>query len=170
MEETTSTIVLQNNQIVQKIKRIAIEILEQNFEMKEIILLGMNKTGYSFAELIAEEMNKIYDKDLILKRIVINPANPISDPIYIEDGVQQLKNKTVIIVDDVANTGRTIFYAFKPILEVLPKRVEVAVLINRKHKSFPVKVDYMGLELATTVKENIKVDISIKGNYSVNLI
>ena len=67
-----------------------------------------------------------------------------------------------IIVDDVANTGRTIFYAFKPLLEVLPKKVEVAVLINREHKSFPIKVDYQGLSLATTVQENIEVNIKGK--------
>ena len=108
-------------------------------------------------------------KKLSLKRISINPAKPNIDPITIEDGVDQLKNKAVILVDDVANTGRTLFYAFKPILDVLPKSVEVAVLVNRKHKNFPVKVDYHGLELATTVKEQIIVDISKKGEYSVVL-
>ncbi|MEL6989936.1 MAG: phosphoribosyltransferase family protein, partial [Bacteroidota bacterium] len=62
-------------------------------------------------------------------------------------------------VDDVANTGRTIFYAFKPLFEILPKKIEVAVLVDRKHKSFPIKVDYVGLSLATTIQENIDVQI-----------
>ena len=66
----------------------------------------------------------------------------------------------VVIVDDVANTGRTIFYACKPLLETLPKKIEVAVLVDRKHKSFPVKVDYVGLSLATTLKEDIDVQLS----------
>lgn len=65
--------------------------------------------------------------------------------------VEDLKDKALIIVDDVANTGRTIFYAFKPILDVLPKKVEVAVLADRTHKSFPIRVDYVGLSLATTL-------------------
>ena len=69
----------------------------------------------------------------------------------------------------MANTGRTIFYAIKPFLDVLPGKVEVAVLVDRKHKSFPVKVDYMGLSLATTLQENISVNLSEKDNYSVYL-
>ena len=161
--------VLNNDQITQKIKRLSIEILEHNYDEKEIILLGMNNTGYSFGKLLEEGIAKMYDKKLSLKRISINPAKPNIDPITIEDGIDQLKNKVVILVDDVANTGRTLFYAFKPILNVLPKSVEVAVLVNRKHKNFPVKVDYLGLELATTVKEQIIVDISKKGEYSVVL-
>ncbi len=162
-------LVLDNDQILLKIKRLATEILEHNYDEKEIILLGLNNTGYSFAELLKIELDKIYDKTLSLRRISINPAKPASEPISIEGGVVQLKKKTIIVVDDVANTGRTIFYTFKPILEVLPKKVEVAVLVNRKHKSFPVKVDYMGIEFATTVKENINVDISKNGKYSVRL-
>ena len=162
-------LVLNNEQIIQKIKRLAIQILEFNYDENEIYLLGMNNTGYSFAEILKDELLTIYKKNLVLKRISINPAKPLTDPISIEDGVNQLKNKVVVVIDDVANTGRTLFYAFRPIMDVLPKKVEVAVLVNRKHKNFPVKVDYVGLELATTVKENINVDISKKGEFSVSL-
>jgi pyrimidine operon attenuation protein/uracil phosphoribosyltransferase len=161
--------VLNNAQIKQKIKRLAIEILEHNFDEKEIVLLGMNSTGHAFAELIQEELVKIYDKKLSIRRISIDPKNPHIEEAQIENGQADLKGKVVIIVDDVANTGRTLFYAFKPLMHILPKKVEVVVLVNRKHKYFPVKVDYMGLELATTVKEHIKVDISMKGNFSVDL-
>ena len=73
--------------------------------------------------------------------------------------IEQIENKVVIIVDDVANTGRTIYYALKPLLDVLPKKVEVAVLVDRKHKSFPIQADYVGLSLATTLKESIEVKI-----------
>ena len=69
------------------------------------------------------------------------------------------EGKVIIIVDDVANTGRTLFYAMKPIFQIIPKKVEVAVLVDRMHKSFPIKIDYMGLSLATTLKENIEVKI-----------
>ncbi len=65
----------------------------------------------------------------------------------------------VILVDDVANTGRTIFYAFTPILRSLPKKIEVAVLVDRKHKMFPIQVNYFGMSLATTLKENIEVTL-----------
>ncbi|MEL6925537.1 MAG: phosphoribosyltransferase family protein, partial [Bacteroidota bacterium] len=94
-------------------------------------------------------------------RIRLNPANPMSDEIRIDMTNEELKNKVVIIIDDVANTGRTLFYAFKPLLDILARKIEVAVLVDRKHKSFPVKVDYMGLSLATTVGNNI--DVQLKG-------
>ena len=86
-----------------------------------------------------------------------------------ELAADKLANRSIIIVDDVANTGRTIFYAFKPILDILPKKVEVAVLVDREHKSFPIKVDYLGLSLATTLKEDIDVDISNPADFAVYL-
>ncbi|MBX2817947.1 MAG: phosphoribosyltransferase, partial [Saprospiraceae bacterium] len=73
--------------------------------------------------------------------------------------LKELKRKSIVVVDDVANTGRTIFFAIKPLLNVLPKKIEVAVLVDRKHKSFPIKVDYVGLSLATTLREDIDVQI-----------
>ena len=76
----------------------------------------------------------------------------------------QAHNKVIIIVDDVANTGRTIFYAIKPLLDILPKKVEVAVLVDRTHKAFPIRVDYYGISLATTLRENIDVQIVGKEN------
>jgi pyrimidine operon attenuation protein / uracil phosphoribosyltransferase len=80
-----------------------------------------------------------------------------------------VKDKVVILIDDVANTGRTIFYAIRPLLDVLPKKVEVAVLVDRKHKSFPIQPDYVGLSLATTLKENIDVQIRETADWSVYL-
>ncbi len=161
--------VLNDEQIRQKIRRLAIEILEHNYDEKEIVLLGMNNTGYSFGELLKLEMDKIYPGKLVLRRIKLNPKAPHKEEALVEGGSAELRSKVVILVDDVANTGRTLFYAFKPLLDILPKKVEVAVLVNRKHKHFPVKVDFLGLELATTVKETIAVDIRTKDNFAVTL-
>ena len=72
-------------------------------------------------------------------------------------------------MDDVANTGRTIFYAIKPLLDILPKKVEVAVLVDRTHKAFPIRVDYYGISLATTLKETINVEIRKKKERAVFL-
>lgn len=162
--------ILDHRQIEQKIKRLAIEILEEHYDETSIILAGINNNGYYFAELIANEFQKMTDKvELVLTRISLNPADPLSKEIQIEMPVESLNNKVIVIVDDVANTGRTIFYAAKPLLSILPKRVEVAVLVDRTHKFFPVKVDYVGLSLATTLMEHI--DVKIKGveNYEVLL-
>jgi len=151
--------ILNERQISQKIKRLAIEILEHNFGEPELILAGINNNGMVFSELLMQELTKISNIPITVTRIRLNPANPIKSDIILEMPPEQVHNKVLIIVDDVANTGRTIFYAIKPILEVLPKKVEVAVLIDRSHKSFPIRVDYHGLSLATTLKNNIDVQI-----------
>jgi pyrimidine operon attenuation protein / uracil phosphoribosyltransferase len=152
--------ILTEKQIHQKIKRLTIEILEHNFDADEIILAGINNNGLEFAQLLTNELLALQTKiPITLTRIRLSPAAPLNNPIFIEMPLQQLENKTIIIVDDVANTGRTVFYALKPLMEVLPKKVEVAVLVDRKHKMFPITPDYVGLSLATTLKENIEVQL-----------
>lgn len=151
--------ILNDRQIAQKVKRLAIEILEHNFGEEELILAGINNNGMVFSELLLQELTKISNMPITVTRIKLNPANPLASDIILEMPPEAVKDKVLIIVDDVANTGRTIFYAIKPILEVLPKKVEVAVLIDRSHKSFPIRVDYYGLSLATTLKNNIDVQI-----------
>jgi pyrimidine operon attenuation protein/uracil phosphoribosyltransferase len=152
--------ILTKKQIQQKIKRLTIEILEHNFDADEIILAGINNNGLEFAQLLMNELLALQTKiPITLTRIRLSPAAPLSNPIFIEMPLQQLENKTVIIVDDVANTGRTVFYALKPLMDVLPKKVEVAVLVDRKHKMFPITPDYVGLSLATTLKEHIDVQL-----------
>lgn len=154
--------ILNESQIRQKIKRLAIQILENNTDSKEIILAGINNKGFGFAEYLKTEITGFSNIPVILTRIKLNPADPLSREISIDLTPSQLEKKTIIVVDDVANTGRTIFYAMKPILETLPKKLEVAVLVNRMHKSFPIHVDYVGLTLSTTMEENIEVELDGK--------
>ena len=153
--------ILNQSQIKQKIRRLAFEIIENNYNEKHMILAGINNNGMNFAKLLLKELQKISDTQIILCNLTLNPADPLSEPIEIDLPPKDLKNKPIIIIDDVANTGRTIFFALKPFLEILPKKVEAAVLIDRTHKSFPIKVDYVGLSLATTLKDNI--DVQLKG-------
>jgi pyrimidine operon attenuation protein/uracil phosphoribosyltransferase len=161
--------ILDHRQIQQKIKRLAFEILERNYGEEEIILAGINNNGMTFAELLLAELRAISSIRFTLTRLRLNPAAPAQHPIQLEMPASELDHKVVIIVDDVANTGRTIFYAIKPILEVVPKKVEVAVLVDRTHKSFPIRVDYFGLSLATTLLQNIKVRIREVQEWAVNL-
>ncbi len=161
--------ILENSKIEQKIRRLAIEIIEHNYGEKSLILAGINNNGTHFAKLLAKELKKLTESEIKLATLSLNPANPLDSDISINIDEKNLKNKVVIIVDDVANTGRTIFYAMQPLLKTLPKKVEVAVLVDRKHKKFPIGVDYVGLSLATTLKENIQVDIKKAKQKSVIL-
>ena len=151
--------ILDQIQIKQKIKRLAIEILENNFEEKAIVLAGINNNGTGFAKLLEKELKKITEITIQIATIRITPAAPLSTPVELNLPVESLKGKTIIVVDDVANTGRTIFYACKPILNIIPKKLEVAVLVDRKHKTFPIYPKYVGVSLATTLKEDIDLRI-----------
>ena len=152
--------ILQPQQIEQIVKRMAIEILEQNIEEKEIILAGINNNGMHLAQLLMEALLSISKLEFTLTRITINPAAPLDHDIKLEIPTESVEDKVLIIVDDVANTGRTLFYAFQPLLHTMIKKVEIAVLVNRMHKSYPISVDYKGIELATTLQQNIKVVLS----------
>lgn len=164
--------ILDDRQIRQKIKRIAIEILERHYDEPELILAGLNNNGLGFAKLLQAELLPIKPAamNVTMTRIRLNPANPVEYAPYIELDADAVDRKPVIIVDDVANTGRTVFYAVQPLLKIVPKCVEVAVLVDRKHKSFPVKADYVGLSLATTLKDNIDVRINDAAEMAVYLV
>lgn len=161
--------ILNQTQIQQKIQRLAIEILENNYQEKEMILIGINNTGMKFAELLLQRLEAISNIQFELAHISINPPQPLDPPIQLDIPTKSLTGKTVLLIDDVANSGRTLFYACLPVMEVLPKKLETAVLVNRTHKSFPIKVDYVGMELATTLKEDIKVRLLGDGHMEVTL-
>lgn len=152
--------VLTQKQIEQKIRRLAVQIVENNYQEKEIILVGINNNGFSFGQLIAAEIRNIRPQLALREgRIQLNPAAPLKHPIELDIEQKAITRKSIVVVDDVANTGRTLYYALRPLMDALPKRVQMAVLIDRTHKSFPIRVDYVGLSLATTLKDNINVQL-----------
>ncbi len=163
--------ILNNRQINQKVIRLAYEIIEHNSQEKKIFLAGINNNGYAFAKLLLAQIQSVpgcpLTADLI--QIHLDPAKPTLSEITIDVPPGTLKNKNVIVVDDVANTGRTIFYAFTPFMSLLLKKLQVAVLVDRKHKNFPINVDYVGLTLATTIEDHIQVNLTQKDTYSVEL-
>lgn len=158
--------ILDHKKIERKIQRLSYQIIESNFDAKSLYLLGINNNGYRFAELLRDAIKEITEIEIKLHRLNINPAAPVSNERGVDIDLDMLKGKRILIVDDVANTGRTMFYAFKPFMDVLSEKIEVAVLVDRKHKAFPIKVDYVGTSLATTIKENIRVKLE-DGNYEV---
>ena len=122
---------LDAQKIKQKTQRIAIEILENNSEENQIILAGVNSNGMAFARMLFDVMSKvdIIEPEIIMTKISLNPANPVSDKVTVGLPLIDLKGKTIILVDDVANTGRTLQYAMKPLLDILPKKIELLAIL-----------------------------------------
>jgi pyrimidine operon attenuation protein/uracil phosphoribosyltransferase len=162
-------IILNQEQIKQKIKRMAMEIYERHADEKQIYLAGINNKGFEIARLLEEEIRALSPLNCLRIHIILDPAAPTEHPILIDYDVARLKGKVIIITDDVSNTGRTVFYSFKVLMDILPKKIEVAVLVERTHKCFPVQVDVVGLRLATTLNENIEVTIGEDSDWKVEL-
>ncbi|MFN8280679.1 MAG: phosphoribosyltransferase family protein [Saprospiraceae bacterium] len=157
---TDHMVILNSTQIGNKLQRIASEIFERHADSGQLILAGINNKGYLMASDLSQRLKAIGMKDIRLCRLKLNPAKPLETRAELDIPVDQLSGKVVIVVDDVANSGRTLFFAMQPMMEVLLKSLEICVLIERMHKSYPVSVDYVGLRLATTVKQNIEVAFS----------
>ncbi len=163
----TKTEVLNHRQIKQKITRMAYEIYERNVAEQEILLAGITGMGYLLAGYLADELRKIAPIKVTVVEILLDKQDGYRGQVELSD-TPQLEGRAVLIVDDVLNTGRTLVYALKPFLHIPIKKMEVAVLVNRSHKLFPVAPDYTGLELATTLNEHISVDLS-SDQHSVHL-
>ena len=152
--------ILTKEDINQKIKRIAFEIYENNFSEKEIVLAGIVDNGVLLAKMLKKELSAISDINIELVEVKLDKKKPTQSEISLNVDSNFLQNKTVILVDDVQNTGRTFAYSLKPFLITKIKKIQTAVLVDRDHKNFPVAANYVGYSLSTTLKEHITVDLS----------
>lgn len=155
----SKSIVLNKIQIAQKTERIAFEIIENTFEEKTIYIGGIDGFGFSFAERLTEAIKKNSSQEVRLFKVSINKENPNATPISISIPENELNEATVILVDDVINSGRTLIYAVKKLLEHNLHVLKVATLVNRTHRRFPVHADFVGLNIATTLKDTIMVSL-----------
>lgn len=151
--------ILKKEQILQKIKRIAYEIYENNFEESSLVLAGIDGQGYELARMIKEQLEEISGKDVLLVKVSLDKFAPSQSDIGLDVAEEELSGRTIILADDVLNTGRTLAYSLKPFLHNPVKKLEIAVLVNRSHTSFPVQAKYTGYELATTLTEHIQVKL-----------
>ncbi|HEX3079701.1 MAG TPA: phosphoribosyltransferase family protein [Puia sp.] len=139
-----------------KLKRMAFEILENNFGETSFILAGIRESGTVIAETIQRLLTEIAGLQTELITVSLDKKNPttveISRPL-------DFKNKVVILIDDVSNSGKTLLYAIRPFLDTAPKKIQTLVLVERSHNAFPVKPDYVGLSVATTIQEHIYVEV-----------
>lgn len=159
---TEKDLILDKEQIFQKIKRIAYEILERNIDEKELIIAGIANGGYDLARILVDELKKESGFRIQLLRITLDKDAPFKGKIEVDCDVKTLKDKTIIIVDDVLHTGRTFVQGMKPFLEVDVKKIQTVVLVNRNHALFPVTANYTGYELSTTLSDHVLVDLSSK--------
>jgi pyrimidine operon attenuation protein / uracil phosphoribosyltransferase len=166
MSEVVSekTLVLNDQQITQKIKRMAFEIYENNFKEKSIVLAGIEGQGYSFAKILGKELESIAQLEVVIAKVTVDKLALQQSEITIDKESKEYKKKCILLVDDVLNTGRTLAYAMKPFFEAGVKKMEVAVLVNRSNTLFPIMPTYTGYELSTTLKDHVEVILGKKSS------
>ncbi|TAE66197.1 MAG: phosphoribosyltransferase [Bacteroidetes bacterium] len=163
------TIILNTTQIKQKIRRMAYQIYEKNWEAKEIILAGIENGGYLLAQRLENELKNITPFDTKLVKITLDKFQPVQTEVMLDVDIEILANKIIVLVDDVLNTGRTLAYSLRPFLKIPVIKLQTAVLVNRHHPSFPIAADYVGYILSTTLQDNIVVDLTNDENEKVYL-
>jgi pyrimidine operon attenuation protein/uracil phosphoribosyltransferase len=151
------TIILTNQQINHKIRRIAYQVYENNIDEKEIILAGIKNKGFILAKKLKKVLESISDIKVLLCEVKINKRSPL-DPITTSLSSDDYKNKSLVLVDDVLNSGSTLIYATRHFLEVPLKQFKTVVLVNRNHKKYPIKADFKGISLSTSLQEHISVE------------
>lgn len=152
-------LILNHEQIMRKIKRMAFEIYEHNVQEKQLVLAGIYEKGFLLAQMLRDELKQISPIDPVLVNIRLDKTALVAGEVALDCNNQDLQNKTVIICDDVMNTGKTMLHALKPFMNIPLKKLEVAVLINRSHLQFPVFPLYTGYELSTTIEEHIEAKL-----------
>ncbi|WP_047547044.1 phosphoribosyltransferase family protein [Psychroserpens sp. Hel_I_66] len=165
--DTTQDIILNHQEIQNKIKRIAYQIYEANVYEEEIILAGIADNGFILAKKLKQSLEKISDLKPILCKVVIDKKNPLNN-VSTSLTEAEYKNKSIVLIDDVLNSGGTLIYGVKHFLDVPLKQFKTAVLVNRNHKKYPVKADFKGISLSTSLQEHIEIELSGK-NYKAIL-
>lgn len=163
------TLILNHTQIEQKLNRLAYQVYEANYKDEEIIIAGIEPNGATIAQQLADKLRKITGKKIGLATLKVNKTNPLQSELVCEKGGCEFAGKSVVLVDDVLNTGRTMIYGIKYFLEYPLKQLHTVVLVDRDHKLFPVRADYIGLALSTNLQEHVSVEM-VKGKNAVYLV
>ncbi|MBV7268667.1 phosphoribosyltransferase family protein [Winogradskyella luteola] len=155
----TKNTILSHKEIEHKIKRIAYQIYESNVDETEIVIAGIESNGYILAKKIKQQLDKISSITSTLCKVTIDKAEP-TKPINTSIPYKDYTNKSIVLIDDVLNSGSTLIYGIKHFLDVPLKQFKTAVLVNRNHKKFPVKADFKGISLSTSLFEHVHVNLS----------
>lgn len=157
-------IILTHQEIEHKTKRIAYQIYETFANESEIVVAGISNSGFTFAQKIAKQLEQISDLKVSICEVKINKQNP-SDEITTSLSSEEYASKNLVLVDDVLNSGATLIYAIKHFLNVPLAKFKTAVLIDRNHKKYPVKADFKGLSLSTSLQEHVQVVFEANNSY-----
>jgi pyrimidine operon attenuation protein / uracil phosphoribosyltransferase len=139
-----------------KIRRMALEVAERNYNEQELVLIGIKENGSVIAQKMAGHLAEVFGGQVQVLELSLDKKQP--SEVQLSANLD-FTGKNILLIDDVANSGRTMLYALKPLLAFHPKKIETLALVERTHKTFPIAVDYTGLSVSTTPDQHIYVEV-----------
>ena len=164
---TNRKYILNKEVAAKKLQRMAYEILENNIDEKKIILAGIPENGSVIAKTIQKILADISSLQTELISISLDKRQPKE---IVLSKQMDFNNEVIIVIDDVVSSGKTLLYSLKSFLDYQPKKIQTLVLVERSYKNFPVRPDYVGLSISTTLQEHIFVEVDgneVSGAYLV---
>ena len=156
--------ILTHQQIQHKIRRIAYQIYETNADEDKIVLAGIVGGGLEFAKKIQRVLRKITEAEIVLCKVQMDKKDPLGSGVKTSLPEDDYANQSVVLVDDVLNSGTTLIYGVHHFLQTPLKKLKTAVLVNRNHKKYPVKADFKGISLSTSLQEHVEVTFESKND------
>ena len=153
--------ILSSQEIKQKTERLAHQLIENTFEEPKVFIGGIEGNGIVLANTLAEIMRKYTDSEITVFSIKVNKSEPWSEDIVLSSPSSDMEDSYIILVDDVFNSGKTMQFALVEILQFPTKAIKTVALVDRKHRRFPIKANFVGLSLSTTLKERVEVDLTV---------
>ncbi|HQX99480.1 MAG TPA: phosphoribosyltransferase family protein [Flavobacteriales bacterium] len=159
---STKTIVLDHDRVQRKLQRIAHQLHEENWEEQGIVLVGISPRGTTIAKRLADRLTQGTDLGVELVELELDKDAPLQVPPSLSVEADRLHDRVVVLVDDVLMSGRTLMHAASYLIQVPLKKLTTVVLVDRRHRTYPIRVDIVGLSLSTTLQEHISVELGRK--------
>lgn len=156
------TVVLEHDRIQRKLRRMAYQLYEENVGEAGLVLVGIAPRGAKLAERLKAHLGEISDLQVELHELVLDKDAPMKGPAKLGKADVDLEGRVVVLVDDVLMSGRTLMYAASHLIGSPLKRLTTVVLVDRRHRTFPIRADIVGLTLSTTLQEHISVELGRK--------
>lgn len=159
--------ILTNSQVEQKIRRLAYQIYENNFDQAAVFLVGIKAMGFHLAKALKTALEEISSLKVELVSLDMDKTNPLAATATLSLPIENFAHQNIVLIDDVLNSGKTMFYALQPFFGIPIQKLQTLVLVNRDYKNFPINPDYVGYSLATTLQNHVSVvlDAEEKGVY-----
>lgn len=162
----SQNIILDCFDVENKIKRISLEVIEDNIDQKKLIFFGVSKNGKIIAKKIIDFINQ---NSKIESELVGVEINSNSNRGLAFDKEFKADSLSLVIVSDVSQSARTLQLIISNLMLENPFKIKTAGMVNRDHSLFPVKINFSGLNLSTSVNEHVDVEVNKDEEFTVYL-